>query len=72
MQSHSGSSWPPSLGGSVGIERQIRDKAAGVRTNMLVWVGATLFMLISIRLAAATGADQTRIAAQIIAGIGMA
>ena len=58
------------LGGGVGIERQIRDKPAGLRTNMLVCVGATLFMLISTRLAAATGGDQTRIAAQIITGIG--
>src|SRR5438876_936817 len=58
------------LGGCVGIEREMRDKPAGLRTNILICVGSTLFMLISTRLASLTGGDQTRIAAQIISGIG--
>src|SRR5215475_10352201 len=58
------------LGGIIGIEREIRDKPAGLRTNILICVGSTLFMSISTKVAALTGGDQTRIAAQIITGIG--
>src|SRR5204863_3481185 len=58
------------LGGIIGIEREIRDKPAGLRTNILICVGSTLFMSVSIQLAAWTGSDSTRIAAQIITGIG--
>ncbi|HEY2382798.1 MAG TPA: MgtC/SapB family protein [Terriglobia bacterium] len=52
------------LGGVIGIERQIRDKPAGLRTNILICVGSTLFMSIS------TAFGDTRIGAQIITGIG--
>src|SRR5215467_3945835 len=52
------------LGGIIGIERQFRDKPAGLRTNILICVGSTLFMSIS------TAYGDTRIAAQIITGIG--
>src|SRR5215472_11565502 len=52
------------LGGIIGIERQIRDKPAGLRTNILICVGSTLFMSIS------TAFGDTRIGAQIITGIG--
>jgi len=58
------------LGGIIGIEREIRDKPAGLRTNILICVGSTLFMSVSIQLATWTGSDSTRIAAQIITGIG--
>ena len=58
------------LGGCVGIERERRDKPAGLRTNILICVGSTLFVIVSMQLAALTGGDQTRIAAQIITGIG--
>jgi putative Mg2+ transporter-C (MgtC) family protein len=58
------------LGGIVGIERQMRDKPAGLRTNMLICVGATQFMAISTQVAATFGGDPSRIAAQIISGIG--
>src|SRR5262245_34304188 len=58
------------LGGCVGIEREIRDKPAGLRTNMLICVGSTLFVLVSTRLGQSSGGDQTRIAAQVITGIG--
>src|SRR2546425_8623532 len=52
------------LGGIIGIEREIRDKPAGLRTNILICVGSTLFMSIS------TVFGDTRIGAQIISGIG--
>src|SRR6266480_175670 len=58
------------LGGIIGIERQIRDKPAGLRTNILICVGSTLFTSISTRVAQVLGGDPTRIAAQIISGIG--
>ena len=58
------------LGGCVGIERQMREKPAGLRTNILICIGSTLFVLISTQLGQMTGGDQTRIAAQIITGIG--
>ncbi len=58
------------LGGLVGIEREIRDKPAGLRTNILICVGSTLFMSISTKVAELLGGDPTRIAAQIITGIG--
>ncbi len=58
------------LGGVIGIEREIRDKPAGLRTNILICVGSTLFMSISTKVAEILGGDPTRIAAQIISGIG--
>jgi putative Mg2+ transporter-C (MgtC) family protein len=58
------------LGGLIGIERQIRGKPAGLRTNMLICMGATQFMVISMKVGDMFGEDHTRIAAQIITGIG--
>src|SRR5215813_8477587 len=58
------------LGGLVGLEREIRDKPAGLRTNMLICMGATQFMVISTQAAKVLGGDPMRIAAQIITGIG--
>src|SRR5262245_21569100 len=58
------------LGGLIGIERELRDKPAGLRTNILICVGSTLFMSISTTVARVLGGDPTRIAAQIISGIG--
>src|SRR5262245_3717460 len=58
------------LGGIIGLERQIREKPAGLRTNILICVGCTLFMSISAKAAQMFGGDPTIIAAQIITGIG--
>jgi putative Mg2+ transporter-C (MgtC) family protein len=68
------------LGGLIGLERDVHGRAAGLRTNMLVSMGSALFMIISLTVAvryAASGTaesglrvDPSRIAAQIIAGIG--
>jgi len=63
------------LGGAIGLEREIRGKAAGFRTNLLICVGAALLMELSIGVGALvdpaqTNADPARIAAQIVSGIG--
>lgn len=58
------------LGGVLGFERELRQKSAGLRTNILIAIGSTLFTLMSYKIADATGADPGRIAAQIVTGIG--
>jgi uncharacterized membrane protein YhiD involved in acid resistance len=58
------------LGGIVGLERELRHKPAGLRTNMLICIGAALFTIISYEMAGEVKGDHTRIAAQIIPGIG--
>ena len=58
------------LGAFIGLEREISDKAAGLRTNILICVGSCLFAILSRLLADAVGTDVTRIAAQIVSGIG--
>ena len=58
------------LGGIVGLERELNHKPAGIRTNMLISLGAALFTVISYEMAGNVGGDHTRIAAQIIPGIG--
>lgn len=57
------------LGGLIGLEREFKHRAAGLRTNMFICFGAALFTVLSRRLAAEPS-DFTRIAAQIIPGIG--
>jgi putative Mg2+ transporter-C (MgtC) family protein len=57
------------LGGLVGAEREYRDKAAGFRTIILICVGATLFTMLSLKMAGTRG-DPARIAAGIVSGIG--
>lgn len=54
------------VGGLIGVERQSRDKAAGLRTMIFICMGATLFTIISRCL----GGDPARVAAQIVSGIG--
>ena len=56
-------------GGAVGLERQINNKSAGLRTNTLVALGACVYVLINVILTK-SGADPTRIIAQIVTGIG--
>jgi len=57
------------LGGIIGLERELKHRPAGLRTNMFICIGAALFTLLS-RALAAEPSDYTRIAAQIIPGIG--
>lgn len=59
------------LGAAIGLERELSDKAAGLRTNILICVGSCLFTILSREVAhGVPGADITRLAAQIITGIG--
>ena len=65
------------LGGAIGFEREIAGKPAGLRTNILICVGAALFTHLSISIAqigftpdGRPYGDTTRIAAQIVSGIG--
>jgi putative Mg2+ transporter-C (MgtC) family protein len=58
------------LGGIIGLERESKRRAAGLRTNMLICVGSALFTVLSIAIASQFGGDHARIAAQIIPGIG--
>ncbi|MDQ8155341.1 MAG: MgtC/SapB family protein [Gemmatimonadota bacterium] len=60
------------LGGAIGLERQVAGKPAGLRTNILICLGSTLLMDLSIRLAGLDGrvGDPARLAAQVVTGIG--
>jgi putative Mg2+ transporter-C (MgtC) family protein len=60
------------IGGAVGVEREIRGKPAGMRTNILLCTGSCLIMILSVEVAENTGkmADPGRIAAQVVTGIG--
>lgn len=57
------------LGGVIGLEREAKHRPAGLRTNLFICVGATLFTLLSVQIAGPSP-EHTRIAAQIIPGIG--
>jgi len=56
------------FGGSIGYVREIKKKAAGLRTHMLVCLGSALFTIVSIYMGGS--ADPTRIAASVVTGIG--
>ncbi|HXZ33399.1 MAG TPA: MgtC/SapB family protein [Terriglobales bacterium] len=58
------------LGGLIGLERELKHRPAGLRTNLFICVGSAMFTLLSDDLAKAYTGDHTRIAAQIIPGIG--
>ena len=61
-------------GGIIGIERELKRKAAGFRTNILICLGSTYFMFVSLLVSGAAGGrpgDPGRVAAQVVAGIGV-
>src|ERR1700674_4919955 len=58
------------LGGAIGLEREFKHRPAGLRTNLFICVGAAMYTLLSDALAVRFLGDHTRIAAQIIPGIG--
>jgi putative Mg2+ transporter-C (MgtC) family protein len=58
------------LGSAVGLEREIHGHPAGMRTHLLVSLGAAGFTVLSIAAFPAAGADPARVAAQIVTGIG--
>jgi putative Mg2+ transporter-C (MgtC) family protein len=58
------------MGGLVGVEREWRHKASGLRTNMLLCMGCALFTVLSVVLAGPETADKSRVASNIVQGIG--
>ena len=62
------------LGAAIGLEREIHEHPAGMRTHLLVSLGSAIFTILSIHgfggLAGQAPVDPTRIAAQIVSGIG--
>jgi len=58
------------LGGLIGFERERHDQPAGLRTHIILCVGAALITMISLEIGNAHGGDRSRIAAQIVSGIG--
>jgi putative Mg2+ transporter-C (MgtC) family protein len=58
------------LGAAVGLEREFNRKAAGVRTNLLICMGAAFFTLLSAVLAGDANPDKGRVASNIVQGVG--
>jgi putative Mg2+ transporter-C (MgtC) family protein len=58
------------LGGAVGLEREWRHKDSGLRTNMLICMGAALFTIMSEVLAGASTPNKGQVAANIVQGVG--
>lgn len=54
----------------IGLEREIKGKEAGLKTNTLVAIGAAVFVLISMRFYGEEYTDVTRVLSQIVTGIG--
>lgn len=61
-------------GGMIGLEREMKHKPAGLRTNILICLGATLFTTLSVLIAEGVApghpGDPARIAAQVVSGVG--
>ena len=55
------------LGAAIGLEREYRQKPAGLRTNILIAAGSALYTILSVSIA---GGTPDRVAAQIVTGIG--
>jgi putative Mg2+ transporter-C (MgtC) family protein len=64
------------LGGAIGLERELGGKPAGLRTNILICIGSVLYTHLSIAMlnaiagSSGTGTDPTRVAGQIVTGVG--
>lgn len=58
------------LGAAIGLQREINRKAAGVRTNLLICMGAAFFTLLSAVLAGDANPDKGRVASNIVQGVG--
>ncbi|GAB2761109.1 MgtC/SapB family protein [Salinimicrobium soli] len=54
----------------IGVEREIRNKNAGLKTNALVSLGAAVFVVISVKFGDVPGVDMTRVLGQVVTGIG--
>lgn len=57
-------------GGAIGFEREWNRKSAGLRTNILVCIGAAIYALLSIELTSEGAGDIARIIGQVVTGIG--
>jgi putative Mg2+ transporter-C (MgtC) family protein len=58
------------LGGLIGLERELKHKSAGVRTNLLICMGSAFFTLLSPVLAGDAGTNRGQVASNIVQGIG--
>ena len=64
------------LGGAIGLERELGGKPAGLRTNILICIGSVLYTHLSLAMMSGStgaippGTDTTRVAAQIVTGVG--
>jgi len=58
------------LGGVIGLEREYKRRSAGVRTNLLICLGAAFFTLLSAVLAGDANANKGQVASNIVQGIG--
>jgi uncharacterized membrane protein YhiD involved in acid resistance len=58
------------VGGGIGLERELKGKPAGLRTNILICVGSALLMDLGMGIGETHGGDPGRIAAQVVTGIG--
>jgi putative Mg2+ transporter-C (MgtC) family protein len=64
------------LGGAIGLERELGGKPAGLRTNILICLGSVLYTHLSIAMLTGasgtipSGVDATRVAGQIVTGVG--
>ena len=58
------------FGAAIGLEREMSKKAAGLRTNILICLGAAVFTIISKRMAAGQADSVSRIAAGVVTGVG--
>ncbi|MCW8981976.1 MULTISPECIES: MgtC/SapB family protein [Altibacter] len=54
----------------IGIEREYKKKSAGLKTNMLVSLGAAVFILLSLRFMGEEHVDITRVLSQVVIGVG--
>ncbi|MBI1286487.1 MAG: MgtC/SapB family protein [Flavobacteriales bacterium] len=54
----------------IGAEREYRGKSAGIKTNMLVSIGAAVFVITSFRFADVSNTDMTRVLSEVVVGVG--
>ena len=54
----------------IGLEREFKSKSAGLKTNMLVALGASIFVLVSLEFSNKCYTDLTRVLGQVVTGIG--
>ena len=58
------------LGGILGLDRELRERSAGLRTHMMVAIGAAIFIMAGLGAAGGVGRDVTRVVQGIVVGIG--